>query len=96
MRPFNRVAAWTAAQAYAVQALSRGDATPEQQRVAHEWIVTACSEAFAINDAPDAHAMAFCAGRQSVGREITSLVGLNVESTLAEIARETKARGKNG
>lgn len=89
MRPINRLAAWQPAQAHAVRALASGEATPEQQRAALDWIVKGCAEAFGINDAPDAHAMAFCAGRQSVGLEIAAIIDLPAETI-------TKARGKNG
>lgn len=72
-------AGFTAAQAGAIQALSRGQASEHQQRVAYDWLV---KEAGGIGAqsfrAGDSHATAFMEGRRFVAAQIVALTMIDI------------------
>ena len=65
-------------QIQAMQAMHKGDASPEQQQKALKWILEDASK---INDicfyAGDSNASAFAAGKRFVGMQILSLIDVN-------------------
>jgi hypothetical protein len=71
---------WENRDVYALQCLSRGEAEPEQQKRALEWII---NNACATYDWPwrpgDQHETSVGCGRQFVGQQIIKLVNLNLE-----------------
>lgn len=77
--PPHLAAAWEKADAAAIQALYRGDASPEQQKRALDWII---SVACVNNELPWSEVgdreTNFFAGRQYAGRQIVKLLKLNL------------------
>lgn len=71
-------AAWENADVSALQALQRGDATPEQQQRALKWLIEqgAGTYEFAFYDTD--RATAFALGRAFVGQQIVKLLRLNL------------------
>lgn len=72
-------APWDKPDAYALQALSRGEATPDQQKRALKWIIyNACMtyERTFIAGNPDASQV--IAGRREAGLDIVKLLNLNL------------------
>lgn len=64
------------ADAAAIQALLRGDATPDQQRRALEWIVNDCSGYYDLSFRPGEGGdrdTAFAEGKRAVGAQIVKL-----------------------
>lgn len=76
-----RAIRYTDAEIGALQALERGDATPEQQKRALKWIVEEAgrrdSDAFLLEPEGGERASAFMAGRRFVALEILKLVHLS-------------------
>ena len=74
-------ALWELADASAIQAMSRGEATADQQRRAIEWIVKSAAmthdETFV---AGQADVSAFLAGRRSVGNQVLKLLIINISA----------------
>lgn len=73
---------WTKADAYALQALARGEASPDMQRRALEWII---QQAAATYDEPyrpggveGERDTTLSLGRAFVGRQIVKLLNLNL------------------
>ena len=70
------------ADASAIQALARGDANPDQQRRALDWIIYgACrlrDEAYRPGDLSGERDTAFALGQQNVGRQIAKLRTINI------------------
>ena len=65
--------------AYAIQALSRGEATPEQQRRALQWIVVNLARSHDVDFFPDSERdSAFAAGKRSVGLQVLKLMQINI------------------
>lgn len=76
----------------AVQALARGDATPEQQRRALLWIMENAAGVYLETFHPDnARWTDFACGRRFVGTQIGKMLRLNI-ARLTEI--EARKRGK--
>lgn len=74
-------AEWEPADASALQALSRGDATPEQQRRALDWVVTRAAMTYDETFVPGQGDVSdFLAGRRNVGTQIVKL--LKVQTNL--------------
>lgn len=72
-------AEWDVPDAGAVQALARGEASPEQQRRALDWIITAAGGTYDLSFNPDSdRATAFAEGRRFVGLQIVKLIKLNL------------------
>lgn len=64
----------------AVKALANGDATPEQQRLAYDWIVKAASNIGGQSfRGGDSHATAFMEGRRFVGAQLIALQAVDIE-----------------
>lgn len=72
---------WQKADAQAVKALARGDATPEQQRRALDWIIReACATyEFAFHPGADDRETNLALGRQMVGQQIVKLINLDLQ-----------------
>lgn len=71
-------AQWELADASAIQALSRGDASPEQQRRALQWIITAAAMTYDETFTPGQSDVSdFLQGRRSVGLQVVKLLHLN-------------------
>lgn len=70
---------WEKADAYALQALERGEATPEQQQRALKWIVEKACATYDFCDQPDVERLsAIFDGRRFSGTQIVKLVNLNL------------------
>lgn len=71
-------AAWDIADAVAVQALSRGEATPDQQKLALNWIITSAAMTYDETFVPgQADVSDYLAGRRSVGNQVVKLLHVN-------------------
>lgn len=72
---------WQNADAQAVKALARGDATPEQQRRALDWIIReACATyEFAFHPGANDRETNLALGRQMVGQQIVKLINLDLQ-----------------
>lgn len=68
------------ADAYAMQALLRGEATPEMQRRALDWIINAAAATYDMSFSPDnPNLTAFAEGRRFVGNQIVKLTKLDTK-----------------
>lgn len=66
--------------AAAIQAVYRGEGSPEQQKRAMEWIIKSAAQIGGQSYRPgDSHATAFIEGRRFVGAQILSLIGMNMD-----------------
>lgn len=61
----------------AIQACANGDATPEQQKRAMEWIMYKAANMNDLEYRTDGRDHAFASGRRSVGLQISKLISLN-------------------
>lgn len=76
-----RPAAYELPEHHAIKALHRGDATPEQQKKALEWIVQRAAMTHDQSFFPgDPLVTAFIEGRRSVGLQILKLVTTKAET----------------
>ena len=64
----------------AIQALQRGDATPDQQQRALNWIVNAAANTYDVEYRTDSRDHAFCSGRRFVGLQIVKMLHLNLSA----------------
>lgn len=71
-------AVYTDADIASLQALQRGDATPEQQQRAVDWIVNQAAATYDLEYRPDSRDHAFCSGRRFVGLQIVKMLKLNL------------------
>ena len=72
-------ASWDDADAGAVQALARGDAGPEQQKRALDWIINLACGTYDLSFSPDSdRATSFAEGRRFVGLQIVKLIRVNL------------------
>jgi hypothetical protein len=72
-------AEWEVADAGAIQALHRGDASPEQQKRALEWIIHRAASTYEASFYPaNARVTDFMEGRRSVGNQVIKLLKLNL------------------
>lgn len=62
----------------ALKAVSRGDATPEQQKQALDWIVYVACQTYGDDYRTDPRDHAYTAGRRAVGLAITSALTLDL------------------
>lgn len=70
---------WELPDAAAIQALTRGDATADQQRRAIEWIVNQACGTYQMQYRPgSARDTDFSLGRQFVGQQIVKMTKLNL------------------
>lgn len=72
------------ADASAFQALQRGDATPDQQKLALDWLIKTGSGAYQFHYYPSDRDTAFALGRAFVGQQIVKLLTLNLMSLRRE------------
>lgn len=68
---------WDLPDAAALQALSAGTATPEQQKRALNWIVYKACGTYDLDYRPDDREHAFTSGRRFVGLECVKLLKIN-------------------
>lgn len=72
-------AAWETQDAAAIQALTLGKATPEQQQRALRWIVEGAANVHGDTFVPGSDDVsAFLQGRRDVGRQIVKLTKINL------------------
>lgn len=70
---------WEDADAYAMQALERGEATPEQQKRALTWIVNNACDTYGFPMNPESDRLsAVWLGRVFVGKQIVKLIKINM------------------
>jgi hypothetical protein len=62
----------------AVQALARGEATPEQQQRALRWVIERAAGAYEFNYYPTDRDTAFALGRSFVGQQLVKLTKLSM------------------
>ena len=74
-RPWHPVS-WEKPEIAAVQALERGDANPEQQRTALNWIIMVAAGTYEETYYPDARDSDFAQGRRFVGLQIVKMLKL--------------------
>lgn len=70
--------AWDLPDASALQALARGEATPEQQQRALNWVINAACGTYDLEYREEPRAHAFVSGRRFVGLEIVKLLKVNI------------------
>lgn len=74
-------APWDYPDAAALQALARGEARPDQQRRALDWVVKTAAGTYQTSFVPGApDASAFAEGRRFVGLQVVKLLSLNLEA----------------
>ena len=71
-------APYTDADVSAIQALQRGEATPEQQKRALEWIVNSAANTYDLEYRTEPRDHAFCSGRRFVGLQIVKMLKLSL------------------
>lgn len=71
-------AAWELPDAAALQACVRGDATPEQQQRAINWVVFRAAAVDDVEYRTDNRDHAFASGRRFVGLQVRKMIGLNL------------------
>lgn len=81
-------APWEVADASAFQALQRGDASPEQQKRALDWLIRVGAATYNTTFFPGApDASAFAEGRRFVGTEIVKLLAINTSAFIKDKAQ---------
>ncbi len=85
-----RVADYETEDVHALKALSRGDASAEQQRRALNWIISRASMGYEDTFVPDPYESAFNQGRRSVALQTVKLINLPVEAV--NLLREQHGR----
>jgi len=82
---------WDVADAGAIQALTRGEASPEQQRRALDWIVNRAAMTYDEPFIPGkADVSDYLAGRMSVGRQIVKLTKVDIQAMQAAQAKPAR------
>lgn len=81
-------ATYTLADASAIQALHRGDASPDQQQRALKWLIEKASNTYEFHFYPGDRDTAFALGRGFVGQQVVKLLKLDL-SSLRRQANET-------
>ena len=71
-------ASYELADASALQALARGEATPEQQKRALAWVMGKAAAVGEFEYRTDARDHAFASGRRFVGLQVQKMIALNV------------------
>lgn len=71
-------APYTPADVAAIQALARGNATPDQQQRAIDWIIRDAAKAYELDYRTESRDHAFSSGRRFVGLQIISALKLDV------------------
>jgi len=70
-------AAWELADATAIQACFRGEANPEQQKRAMQWIIENAAGTYDLEYRTDERDHAFVSGRRFVGLQVVKLQAIN-------------------
>ena len=68
----------------ALQALQRGDATPDQQARALKWVIEQAAGTYEFNYYPTERDTAFALGRCFVGQQTIKLLRLNLSALLKD------------
>lgn len=68
---------WDVADAYAIQALAQGIATPEQQQRALNWIIYNACGTYDSDYRPNEREHAFVSGKRNVGLQLVKLTKVN-------------------
>ena len=72
---------WEIADAAAMQAVERGEASPEQQKRAIAWWITKCAGTYDLSYRPgDTHDTSFAEGRRFVGLQTVKLLKINISA----------------
>jgi hypothetical protein len=71
------------AEVAAIQALAKGCASEDQQKIALQWIIERAGEFYEVHHYPNGLDIAFANGRRFVGREIVNLINLPPTATEA-------------
>lgn len=82
--PPYEIAHYEAADISAIQALERGEATPEQQKRALTWIIIEAARTYDQSFRPDPYETAFAEGRRFVGNEVVKMLKLNASAMRRE------------
>lgn len=80
---------YTLADASAIQALHRGDASADQQQRALRWLIEQASGTYEFQFYPSDRETAFALGRGFVGQQIVKLVKLDLSSLRRQANVET-------
>lgn len=81
LAPLWAPAGWTAPDAYAVQAVARGEASPDQQKRAFDWIINRAAMTYEEAFWPDnARVTDYVLGRRSVGMQVVKLMKLTPDA----------------
>lgn len=81
------LAPWEPADASAMRALERGEATPEQQKRALSWIINVGAATYNQSFTPgQPDASAFAEGRRYVGLQIVKLLHINPKAFVKDKA----------
>ena len=72
-------AKWEKPDAHAIQALERGEASPEEQQRAFKWIIYEACQFYEVEMNPESERLsAIFAGRRFVGSQIIKLLKINL------------------
>lgn len=71
-------AKWDIPDASALQALARGEATPDQQKRALNWLIYNACGTYEMDYRPDPREHAVVSGKRMVGLEIVKLLKINI------------------
>lgn len=70
---------WEKADACAIQAVEKGEATPEQQKRALAWIVNSACLTYDFSDQPESDRLsAIFDGRRFAGLQVVKLIKINI------------------
>ena len=84
------------ADAYAIQALAKGEATPDQQKRAFKCIVQEIARTYEMTFNPESERVSnFNEGSRHVGRAIVGIVNANLTALYAELERKPMAKEQN-
>jgi hypothetical protein len=85
--PADSPAGFALADVAAVQAVYKGEGSPEQQKRAMDWVIKSAANVPGISfRAGDPHATSFLEGRRFVGAQILSLLAMNLSTLRAKKA----------
>ena len=86
---------WEDADAYAIQALERGEANPEQQKRALRWIVEEACQTYGFSMTPDIDRLsAIFDGRRFSGLQIVKLIKINMSKVKEVRAKKAEKTDK--
>jgi len=69
----------------ALQALQKGTATPDQQKLALDWVVNKAALTYDLEYRTDARDHAFCSGRRFVGLQVVKMLKLNLTALTGKL-----------